>query len=36
MLVNKRVMTDQLCSLAFEAMVAEVNILKEGLKQIET
>lgn len=35
-LVNTRVMTDQLCSLAFEAMVAEVNVLKEGLKQIET
>lgn len=29
------VRTDQLSSLAFEAMVTQINVLKEGLKQIE-
>lgn len=33
---NVRVRTNQLSSLAFEAMVTQINVLKEGLKQIET
>lgn len=28
--------TDQLSSLAFQAMVTQINVLEEGLKQIET
>lgn len=27
--------TDQLSSLAFQAMVTQINVLEEGLKQIE-
>ena len=36
MLRNTWVRTHQLSSLALEAMVTQINILKEGLKQIET